>query len=62
MSLGFLTESALIPQKSKEIKIDPGIVLRTDFVWGCRQSVYSQLLLNKNENMSKKSLLRTLEK
>ena len=26
MSLGFLTESALIPQKSKEIKIDPGIV------------------------------------
>ena len=26
MSLGFLTESALIPQKSKEIKVDPSSV------------------------------------
>lgn len=26
MSLGFLTESALIPKKSKEVKIDPSIV------------------------------------
>ena len=26
MSLGFLTESALIPKKSKEIKVDPSIV------------------------------------
>lgn len=26
MSLGFLTESALIPKKSKEIKVDPSSV------------------------------------
>jgi len=26
MSLGFLTESALIPKKSKEIKVDKSIV------------------------------------